>query len=85
MDTWIIWVVPQGEVLWESHLITQGSGEDGGCSSRATPRPSMRGSGPTGMHLRVGGIPVGDIASGANIAGLPPNLHLPDGGQLVGG
>ena len=32
------------------------------------------------LHLRVGGIPIGDTASGANIAGLPPNLHLDDGG-----
>ena len=37
------------------------------------------------LHLRVGGIPIGDTASGANIAGLPPNLHLADGGQLMGG
>ena len=32
------------------------------------------------LHPRVGGIPIGDTASGANIAGLPPNLHLADGG-----
>ena len=37
------------------------------------------------LHLRVGGIPIGDTASGANIAGLPPNLHLADGGEQLGG
>ena len=37
------------------------------------------------LHPRVGGIPIGDTASGANIAGLPPNLHLAGGGGPVGG
>ena len=37
------------------------------------------------LHLRVGGIPIGDTVSGANIAGLPPNLHLADGGEQLGG
>ena len=37
------------------------------------------------LHLRVGGIPIGDTASGADIAGLPPNLHLADGGRASGG
>ena len=37
------------------------------------------------LHLRVGGIPVGDTATGANIAGSPPNLHLADGEQQLGG
>ena len=37
------------------------------------------------LHLRVGGIPIGGTASGANIAGLPPNSHLPDGEWLMGG
>ena len=37
------------------------------------------------LHPRVRGIPIGDTASGANIAGLPPNYHLADGGRLMGG
>ena len=38
------------------------------------------------LHLRVGGIPIGDTASGANIAGLPPNPCLAaDGGRQMGG
>ena len=37
------------------------------------------------LHPRVRGISIGDTASGANIAGLPPNFHLPDGAWLLGG
>ena len=36
------------------------------------------------LHPRVRGTPIGDTASGANIAGLPPNCHLADGGRLMG-
>ena len=32
-----------------------------------------------------GGIPFGDTAAEANIAGLPPKTHLADGGPLMGG
>ena len=32
-----------------------------------------------------GGIPFGDTAAEANIAGLPPKPHLADGGPLMGG
>ena len=61
LDTWITWVVPQGEVLWGSHLITQGGGEDVGCYPRATAGPSMRGSGPTSSATAPwgGGMPAG--------------------------
>ena len=33
----------------------------------------------------AGGMPVGDIARGTNIAGLPLKLHLADGGLLMRG
>ena len=33
----------------------------------------------------AGGIPVGGIAGGTNIAGLPLKLHLADGGLLMRG
>ena len=32
-----------------------------------------------------GGIPFGDTVAEANIAGLPPRIHLPDGGPRGGG
>ena len=34
---------------------------------------------------KAGGTPVGATARGTNIAGLPPKVHLADGGLLLRG
>ena len=38
-----------------------------------------------GDDMIGGGMPCGDTVAEANIAGLPPQIHLADGGPLGGG
>ena len=40
---------------------------------------------PPCANFKAGGIPVGDTARGANIAGSPLKAHLADGGLLLRG
>ena len=80
-----------GQRLWEAHLTAWGGCEDGGWYPRAAPKPSQvsarEASGlSTSATLPLGGgMPFGDTVAEANIAGLPPQIHLADGGPRRGG
>ena len=65
--------------------------EDGGWYPRDAPKLSQVSAREAVDLARVppplvgGGIPIGDTTARANIAGLPPRPHLPDGGARGGG
>ena len=67
------WLRGRGVVPSSSPKALSGLGERGsGLNTSAT-------------HPLGGGIPFGDTVVEANIAGLPPKTHLPDGGPPMGG
>ena len=67
------WLRGRGVVPSSSPKALSGLGERGsGLNTSAT-------------HPLGGGIPFGDTVVEANIAGLPPKPHLPDGGPPMGG
>ena len=90
MDTWITWVVSVGEVVGgtlDRLVWHRGWGMVPSRCPKALSGLGERGGGPSkgATPLMGGGMPIGDTTARANIAGLPPQPHLPDGGPQGGG
>ena len=85
-----MWVGQVGEVVGDTLDRLgwlRGRGVVPSSSPKALSGLGERGSGlnTSATHPLGGGIPFGNTVVEANIAGLPPKPHLPDGGPPMGG